>query len=90
MPHNSLCSYTTRCEFLHVAHKKFLFFFIFSWLLGLFALPGHIDTLFPVQPLYPEPRTRPYEICISLSKFAQSVDCRSAVGLGLQDPQQLW
>ena len=36
----------------------------FLWLLGLFVPPGHIDTLFPVQALYPEPRTRPYDIRI--------------------------
>ena len=36
--------------------------FFFLWLLGLFTLPGHIDTLFPVRALYPEPR--PYEILI--------------------------
>ena len=27
-----------------------------------FCAPGHIDTLFPVRAMYPEPRTRPYEI----------------------------
>ena len=37
---------------------------IFLWLLGLFAPPGHFDTLFSVWVLYPEPRTRPYEIRI--------------------------
>ena len=50
--------------------------------------PGHIATLFPVRVLYPEPRTRPYEICIYHHRsFALSVEL--PVGSGLQDPQQL-
>ena len=35
---------------------------LFLWLSGLFAPPGHIETLFTVQALYLEPRTRLYEI----------------------------
>ena len=53
-----------------------------------FAPPGHIATLFPVQALYPETRTRPYEIRIYYHhSFALSVELQ--VGSGLQDPQQL-
>ena len=45
---------------------------------GLFVPPGHIDTLFLVQALYPEPRTRPrYAYIVILSQCAQSVDSRS-------------
>ena len=46
----------------------------FVWLLCLFAPPGHIDTLFLVGALYPEP-PHPNTQILS-SQFAQSVDCR--------------
>ena len=49
---------------IDLTDSMYLFIFIFLLLLGLFAPPGHIDTLFPVWALYPEPRTRPYEIRI--------------------------
>ena len=39
--------------------KMMNFFYFYWWLLGLFAPPGHTDTLFPVRALYPEPHTRP-------------------------------
>ena len=48
-------------------------FFLF-----LFLPPGHIATLFPVRALYPEPRTRPYEIRIYLHRSSLRVlNCRS-------------
>ena len=54
-----------------------------------FVPPGHLATLFPVRALYPEPRTRLYEIRIYHHRsFALSVEL--PVGSGLQDPQQLW
>ena len=51
---------------------KYIYIFFFL------ALPGHIATLFPVQALYLESSTRPYEIRTYLHRR------------GLQDPQQLW
>ena len=63
-------------------------FFLFWWLLGLFAPPWHIDTLFLVQVLYREPCTRPYEIRIY--RHRSSLRAVTAGGSGLQDPQQLW
>ena len=51
--------------------------FFFWWLLGLFPPPGHIDTLFPVRALNPEPRTRPYEIRISVPDFSLQTRCES-------------
>ena len=45
-------------------------------------------TLFPVQALYPEPCTQPYEILIYLHSSAQRV--LLPVGSGLQGLQQLW
>ena len=61
-------------------------FFLFFW---IFAPIGHIDTVFPVRVLYPEPCTRLYEIPMyHHSSTAQSI--LLPVGSGLQDPQRLW
>ena len=61
-----------------------MFFFLFF----LRPLGIYVATLFPVQALYPEPSTRPYEIRIyHHCSFTLSVEL--PVSSGLQDPQQL-
>ena len=56
-------TYGSRRRLLFQSGYPSIFFFFFV-AVRPFAPSGHIDTLFPVRPLYPEPRTRPYEIRI--------------------------
>ena len=56
--------------------------------LGLIVPTGHIDTLFPVGALYPEPRTQLYEIgiyrhCSSLRALVQAYKTPNSCGEGL-------